>query len=711
MFVLLTYEADGTPRYNISEPFNFQHLTHTTPHHVKRIEETSHNDLVSEFSAIRAAQRPRRELQGIKTLEFKDLQREPVCAEAFGSDTPSPPQTGYGQSPPRSPARPQDRWTNCQYNATSPTRSIHHPSRSIESFSQPSPPRRSPQPSPGQTSPTSPTSPPPRSSSRSFPPDFFTFHHEQPSGTTLIPQISGPESQPSEYPIATFQDGAHDFSLPHAVTTPDGSALSLRPLPFSMVKTELTGVPEEDETSDGRRSSINTLARSPTPTLRHVKSFPSSKMSPQRWSGVLPQPSEDGSGSAVRHSTISLSLAPPHVEEHNEDIPVRPQITRRVSTRIEESWEDVVDYCYKIEAEADCDFDWDYIPSPGTRDDTPAIAVNSPIDHADPNLETSSKEAEESVISTKPDLIVSHSRSSSNYSQSSQPALLPLQTFLPNLDPPSATSAESSFSSIQEAVTPSNPNGPELPPNCRTDSKQWPKPTNASPLVMPNEYSPQATIQDDLYNQIFSGDFVQSDHHFPWIFDRVAGSTISNSPRSSRSQISKSSSQESFRHSQAFSAAQQRRQRNPSVGSLPELVPSRTSREKVDSIVEKLADHISVSDTSGATVVPVPSTVATAEQRQRNSKLAKEVALKSIISRAMTEEEVPEVPLPLHPAFREGSGSDTSPIPVDTSIPMPQLVAQGTVKRRMRSTSSTSSLTSPRASRSSYSLFPPPALR
>jgi hypothetical protein len=401
---------------------------------------------------------------------------------------------------------------------------------------------------------------------------------------------------------------------------------------------------------------------------------------------------------------MSSGLAAPSVEEHNEEIPIRPQVTRRVSSRIEDSWEDVIDDCYNNEAEADCNFEWDYIPLPlqGNQDQALANPVNSPVYDAKKHPEPSSTETEEPFVARNHTLIESHSRSSSNYSQSSQPTLLPLQTFLPNLEPSSATSAESSFSSVQEAITPSQVDGLENHPNTSNNTKPWHEPANASPLVMPHEYGAPATIQDELYNQIFSGEFVQSDHHFPWIFDRVAGSTISNSPRSSRSQISKSSSQESFRHSAALSAAQQRRQRNTSVGSLPELVPSRTSRERVDSIVEKLADHVSILDTSDVPVIPVPSTVATAEQRLRNSKLAKEVALKSIISRVMTEEEVPEVPLPIHPAFR-----DTTPVPIDMSIPMPPSVAQSAAVRRMRSMSSTGSLTSSRASRSSYSLFPP----
>ena len=699
LVVSLTREVERSPRYNISEPFNFQHLTHTTPNHVKKIEETNSNDLVSEFSAIRAAQAPRRELQGIKTME---IQKGGFYYEASGSETSSPPQTGYGLSPPRSPDRSHDQGIISLHDVPSPTRSFHHPSRSIESFSQPSPRRRS-QIASGTASPTS---PPPRSSSRTaMVPDFFTFHQESPTHPSFEPRIHEPLSQPLGYPPATWNQGDYDPSLPHAVTTPDDSAHSLRPLPFSMIKTELSGVPEEDETSEERRSSIVTLARSTTPTLRHAKSFPSSRMSPQRWSGALPPPCEDNKEHRPRHSTMSFGLESTKREEHTEDIPERPQGPRRVSARMDDSWEAVIDYCYEHEAEADCNFEWAYVSPQRDQNSGPAISIESAVDGvATAATGPSFALPGESFAPPNRTLMV-HSRSSSNYSQSSQPALLPLQTSLPDLEPPSAISTESSFSSIREANTPSYSMGPEFSANPSKNSKPWTEPSNAVPLVVPSEESPHGTLQDDLYNQILTGDF-QLDNHFPWIFDRVAGSTISNSPRSSRSQISKSSSQESFRHSQALSIAQQRRQRNASDGSLPELVSSKTSRERVDSIVEKLTEHVSTLDTADVPLVPVPAAMATSEQRRRNSKLAKEVALKSIISRALTEEDVPEVPLPLHPAFRQRLDADSSPIPVDVSVPLPPMLPQAPVRRRMRSTSSTSSLNSPRHSRASYTLFP-----
>ena len=694
----LTNEADGSPQYNISEPFNFQHLTHTTPRQVEKIGVTSSNDLVSEFSAIRAAQAPRRELQGIRTM---DVQKGGFYYEASGSETSSPPSTGYGLSPPTSSGRPQDEGINGQSKLASPTRSFHHASRSIESFSQPSPRRRSPL----ASGTVSPISPPPRSSSRAAAaPDFFTAHHEPPNDRIFEQSTPEPLSQSQQYQTSTWSQTDHDTSMPHAVTTPDDSALSLRSPPFALIRTELSGVPEEDETSEGRRSSIATVARSPTPTLRHAKSFPTSRMSPQRWSGALPTQCEDSDEHFPKLGTTSSSSNPPLTEEHTEDIPSRPQATRRTSARMDDSWEDVIDYCYEHEAEADCNFDWDYVSPQDVQHR--ALMGESVVEGSGSNTTGPFNQSEESFPPLSRNA-VSHSRSSSNYSQSSQPPLLPLQTSLPDLEPPSAISTESSFSSVQEAITPSYSVGPDLPTHSMNKPNPWVGSSNATPLLVTSEDSPQGPIQEDLYNQILSGEFIQSDHQFPWMFDRVAGSTISNSPRSSRSQISKSSSQESFRHSQAFSIAQQRRQRNASEGSLPELVPSRTSRERVDSIVEKLTDHVSTLDTSDAPLLPVPAAMATAEQRRRNSKLAKEVALKSIISRALTEENVPELPLPLHPAFRQRLDLDSSPLTVDTSVPLPPNLPQIPVGRRMRSPSSASSLNSPRNSRASYSLFPP----
>lgn len=674
---------------------------HTTPQKVEKIAELSHSDLIAEFSSLRSSQlgARSRELKGIKATE---IQRGSYSSTAPRSeDSPaSPLLTGYRASPPTSPMTRKWQEEDAQYDASmmpipSPNRSLR-PSNSIDNFSQPSPRYHSAQ--------TTPTSPPPRSSSRIVAPDFFTFHQEAPMDTSFEPEVPLEGPEPPDRPIAAWNDGVYDLGLPHAITTPDDSAL--------WIKTELAGVPEEDEfsVSEGKRSSTNTLTlRTPAcnSVLRHAKSFPSFHVSPprpNRWSGVLPQTPEVDDGPHPSHGFEVFSVGPPNPEEHVEDVPVQPRFSRRLSARREESWEDVIDYCYEHEAEADCNFDWDCISTHEESPEAPALTINSSVESST----AQPIQHEDTTTSSNPSH-PSYSRSSSNYS-TSPPPLLPLQTSLPELDPPSANSTVSSFSSIPEAITPLNPSQSGLPSQISApNSKPW----SDQDLTVPSwliaaDNRDSVALQDDLYHQIITGDFIpgsqQQQMQFPFAVGRVDGSTISNSPRSSRSPISKSSSQESF----WFAHQPARRQRNVgSVGSLPELMCVKTSRDKSDAGVEQFAEHF-------IGLTPAEGSLDTASQRHRNSpSLAKDVALKNILAKAMPSEDPVQVAeLPLHPALRDQAGSDAAfrnQIQDTATLPPPQMGEAG-FARRMRSTSSASSL-SQRASRTSYSLFPQAAAR
>lgn len=666
---------------------------HTTPQKVKKMDELSHSDLIAEFSSLRSSQlgARSRELKGIKATE---IQRETFYSEAPGSEASSPsrPHTGYQASPPSSPKRRKWQEDETRYDASvmpspSPTRSLRH-ARSVDNFSQPSPCYHTAQ--------TSPTSPPPRSSSRNAAPDFFTFHQEIPADTSVGPELLLGGLEPLDYPLA-WDHGTYDLESPHAVTTPDDTAHSIRPLHFALIKTELAGVPEEDEVSvsEGKRSSTNTLHRTSTPnsSLRHAKSFPSSHVSPprpSRWSGALPQTPEVAGASCLGRGLEAFSFRPPSFEEHIEDVPARPRFSKRISIRREESWEDVIDYCYEHEAEADCNFDWDRISTHEQIPDVPAFTIHSP-EKSSFEIRVPHKSTSIPINHSRP----TYSRSSSTYS-TSPPLLLPLQTFLPELDPPSANSAESSFSSIPEAITPINPSDSSLSSHT-APTKSWSEDTVPDWLVAA-DHRDSLAVQEDLYQQIITGALVPEQHQFPFSVGRVDGSTISNSPRSSRSPISKSSSQESFWYAQAA-----RRHRNAgSVGSLPELMGGKTSREKFDVGVEQLADHF-------ATLAPADIAVEGASQRRRNSpSLAKDVALKSILAKAMTSEEHPrDAELPLHPALRDRAGSDAAfrGQNLDTATLLPPPIGEASFARRGRSNSSASTL-SQRGNRASYSLFP-----
>lgn len=678
----LTFTTDVSPRYNISEPFNFHHLTHTTPQHVQKIQDTNYNDLVSEFSAIRASQAPRRELRGIKA---NDIEQGAYVSEKQASVTSSPPRTGFGNSPPESPAREQSQRHSHDYSSTSPARRMSH-SRSVENFSQPSRRYHSAQ--------SSPTSPPPRTSSRNFAPDFFTSYHESPNNPTFHPPTASPESEPVDYTIATRNDAVYDSSLPHAVTTPDDTAHSIKPPPFSLIRTELAGVPEEDESSEGKRSSIATsIVRptSPTSSVRHAKSFPSAKSSPPRRS-VLKQMDEEDDEWLARPIIKPIGFATPRVDEHREEIPARPRASRRISLRREDSWEDVIDYCYEHEAEADCNFDWDLASTSEDPNNVHAETVDNLVESAGFGSHSAINRLADVSISPNHDLMA-HRRSSSSYS-SSPPSLLPLQTSLPDLLSPTMTSAESSFSSIPEAVTPSQYQEPALSTKTSDPNRQgWSASSNVAPLVMPDDSGAESSFDDMYTEMVTSHDTLEQQLPFPFHPARVDGSTISNSPRSSRSPISKSSSQESFWFSQANAAA--RRQRNAgSVGSLPELIQS-ISNEKSDVSTDQLAGHIALLNTSDAP--------GDGSQRRCSPSLAKDIALKSILSKVSTPEE--RDPLQIHPAFRDRACSDATSLSTEYAIPPPP---QPKFVGRMRSTSSASSLSSRTGKRASYSLFPSP---
>ena len=677
--VILNQWLDGSPRLNISEPFNFQHLTHTTPQHAERIQQTSPDDLISEFSAIRAAQIPRRELRGIKAI---NIQPGRSFSEASASGTSSPPWTGFLNSPPDSPARDRSGTNVTSPTLPSPRTQMKH-KRSVENFSQPTLSYHAAQ--------TSPKSPPPRSSSRSFVPGFLTSHHEPPDNTALDSHSHGKDSEPSEYSAAVWDDPVHDLSLPHAVTTPDESALSIQPLSFSIIRTELAGVPEEDETSEGKRSSISaSIVRPTTPTssIRYTKSFPSTKSSPQRWSGALPLTAEEDDDRPLRDSISSACFVAPCGEDHMGEMPAQPHGPGRISFRREESWEDVIDYCYEHEAEADCSFDWELASnSEGSISQLTNSTIRltddseSKVEHALDGAGINQESRKSTRIASKP--------SSSTYS-SSTPLLLPLQTSLPDLQPPTAGSTESSFSSIPEAVTPL-PMESMIP--IKPSSANLSVPVPDIPYVVPD--SDPDYVFDDLYQGMLASHNT-SENQLPFPMGRPEGSTISNSPRSSRP-ISKSSSQESFWHSQAAAAA--RRHRNTaSLGSLPDLIPSR-SNDKPDLNSDHSVEQIALPNT--------PDTPSDGSQPRRSPSLAKDVALKSIMSKVTTPDsgEVPEVPLPIHPAFRDRATSDATPLLLNNAVPLPPQPAPA---RRMRSTSSASSLSRNRAS---YSLFPFPATR
>ena len=656
------------------------HRTHITSKEVR--DRNRVDDLVGDFSNLPAVQSRSDQL---KYMKADEIQRGTYFSNASGSENSSPvtPQNEFGS--PKSPKRQRWQEEDGVYNTlpviASPVWSLR-PARSVDNLSQPS--------SRYQTAQTSPTSPlPPRSSSRNAAPDFFTFHQESPA--ELEPTSCDGELEQSEYAMEDDDDIGYDF-LPHAVTTPDNSAHPLRAPLFTLIRTDLADVPEEDEMSEGRRSSVATsITRAPTPssTLRHTKSFPSTQTQ-YAWSSTLSQTRDGGDESSLKLKSMQVDCSPSHLGEYVKDAPSPPHVSRHIPAKRDEEWEDVIDYCYQHEAEADCNFEWDRSPNYGNMPDVPAVTVDSPPKSGQGRTEQF--DAAGVAGPRHPNF----SRSSSVYTQS--PLLFPLQTFVPELDPPSATSAESSFS-IPEAMTPIDSSVPIRSNYVSiTSSKDW------SDLEIPPWLDNDGAIQEELYQQILTGGIVHGEHQFPFAVGRADGSTLDNSPRSSHSPISKSSSQESFWFGNAV-----RRTRNvSSIGSLPELVPSRVSRE--NSNVDQLSEQFPT------LAVAEPPADATPQRRRNSPSLAKDVALKSMIAKAMVADDppqMPDLPLPLRSALRSRAASVAESVEETRDVatvapPRPLPTQVPTLARPRKRSSSAASIASQRGKRVSYSLFPAP---
>ena len=659
---------------------------------------------MSEFSALSASQASRPELNGIYAT---DIRREDFSRDAILPDSPSYPGNNVASLPSFRTSRSHDLTQGNTYGPTFPIRSLEH-TRSLNNFSHPS--------AAYHTEPSSPVSPLARTSSRHFAPDFFTHHHETPSDTEFgaSDQIEAPE--PLDYPIGIWNDGIYDLASPHAVTTNDDADWN-RQVPFSMVKTELAPVEEDDETDEKRNSILACNQRPIAAKLGagKAKSFPSTKAS-LRWGSDACLPTTEDSRGKRGHQALkdretpgrlSTTLCPvdegvfgalrrhcaisePFSEDQLDDIPARPRLSRHLSFNdMDGFWEiasDAINCSYALGAEGDSNFDWHR--SSIHEDDT---TVPTADDMHTGAFHTAPKSPNKTSFSAPPspgrDTL---KRSSSLYSSSSS-SLLPLQTMPPKLEPSSAGSTESSFSSIPEAVTPNETTESAMATRFSTVKyKEWGQPA----YIDSGDHESQ-TFQDDMYHHMYTSDYSQDASFQFHNVGRIDGSTINNSPRSSQSPISKSSSQESFWYTQAASNA--RRPRNAgSISSLPELMSSKNSRERIDPAVEQLTDNLALLNPSD---VSSDSQQTSTAQRRRSPNLAKGAAQNIILSKVKTAEE----PALLLPTSRDTSSSDVSSPVQESSMPPP---LQATAGRRMRSGSSASSLNG-RSSRGSYSVLPP----
>ena len=535
-------DADSRKRHLISGPYNFQHVTHTRPDHISKLENASRTELVSEFSALRASQVPTSgELKGIRT---QDLHFENFSSEALNAPTveDSRPQTSQGKERgvlPKSISPPQ------------PQRYINF-AKSVDNLRLPPPrPPRSP------LAPTCPVALPTRTSSRTASILFDTFDPLATMTTERPPPTNGGFRRPAPFgvpprppppPSWSEQQQEHfcDRPMSHAMTTPGDEAWPLS-APVGNFG-ELPDVKEEEEDHPGaRRSQISTTSAE----LRASQSVPALRLR-----------SYEQTNERAEIRTSILRRSPSNGTMTARKSPLTPGFN------FSEDWEKDVDYCYEHELEAEDDYRWDRRSIDNSR---AKIKTSSDVEEQptlDPHFEDDNRSVYNGCF--RPSLLVPPTYEVPELSPMSNASTTPDPRTPANLLRPGHTRSPSHASSFKES------HGFNLSPS----------------LLIPSDFQSQME-QDVLYDEHFKCNtasasiFVQEPYtHSISPVDESTSSTASyrSSDFSRGSACSSSSTRISGAHSRAsqdsvllLSRAASISQAHRSIGSassLPDLIPS-----------------------------------------------------------------------------------------------------------------------------------------
>lgn len=563
----------------ISDPFDFHHLTHTSPAQFQSLDTARENDLVTEFSAIRASQRPVTELKGIRAddIQFRDLTPEDL--NAYGPTTPGEEPVSVAISTPD--ASPSASFS---ISPKQPDYKARRESRVVENFSRPVP-RYS---RVGATTPPSNSSP-----KRTASPDL-----SEPT-PRAIDEILGLSSQPTypEHIHSNAEDARNiSFSRLNLAGVFEGHDRAFSPVHDGGVDArassvsltnhslDLEDVPEEEEATHWHDS--------PEPDTYHT-SRTSSRMG-EPLAGARPS-SRAGPKSPLSiffsqdlsrkfSEVLGSPTLPQYRQEQEEPSKAKagePQRRRsRTSKRatnetIFESWDADIDYCYEHAAEANSNFDWSRKSLDEPR--RPEIATRIVTSDEQPK-------GEDKRQLGNPIRLV--------------PSTLPT----PELDRSPARSLPNS----QMIATPSTAGyeGDYFHP--------------VSSSMFPSTLGKQIT-QDAMYEDYLAAD-AESDRHFSFC-SQGAIQPIDHpvSPRSSFSPISKCNSQESLILSRAASIVRKHRS-SVSTTSIPDLIHSLSvSREHMPGDPQSASEQLTSAAAPSALGRP-----GSASHRQTKS-LAREI--------------------------------------------------------------------------------------
>ncbi|OJD17344.1 hypothetical protein ACJ73_08807 [Blastomyces percursus] len=617
-------------KQNISDPFDFQHVTHTSPSQLPPMDSCQLHDIVTEFSVIRASQRPRHELKGIRaeSLHFQNFSSDNISTKNDASPCASDSKSQHAHSRSTSP--------DVRTSPTSPSRlQSHRNSRSVENFSRPVSRLSRQQSSPSMIA-------PPRSSSKLATPDI-----PEPSPQTIdallglhstfaVPETLYDDTQEQHLPKLDLPSVFPDVG--HALIPDDDMPVMARS-PSNVLAFDLADVPEEDETATSRnndaRNSIVATSSAPfrfgqsTPRVDFDKPLPAVP-SPKK---LIPEPLGSPTIPTL-HGDSDEAFAQKRWESNK-----RRSILQRPLDDL--SWEDDIDYCYEHAAESNSNFDWQRTSFEElemksklerlTIHASPAADVDTPIaiqNHQD--SQEGSERSDQNTINASS--FSAPSFTTTNYDVSQMTSTSPLPCV--QVD----TLSQADYFRAEHVPILSAPFGDDM-------------------------------VSNQAYHGLIPTD-QKVDENYP-LYSHAQVNEPFDSPRDSYSPISKCNSQESIILSRAASVARKHRS-SLSTTSVPELVHSSNcshsavDRDSVSSAGEQPQPQQQTKETLRA---PTPSPVSRPRPittHQRSKSLARELTQRSQPIDGYTSD-ISSVPsMPYHDRAKSVSALDlrqpTSPI-------------------------------------------------
>ncbi|EER40805.1 conserved hypothetical protein [Histoplasma capsulatum H143] len=597
---------------NISDPFDFQHVTHTSPSQLPPLNNCHLHDIVTEFSVIRASQRPGSELKGIRA---ERLHSENSSSDNISTNNDAILRTWdskfqHSHSPPRSPnARTSpNSHSNLQSNRNS---------RSVENFSRPVSRLSRQQSSPSMI-------PPPRSSSKLATPDI-----PEPSPQTIdallglhstfvVPETMYDDTQEQQLPKLDLPSVFPGVG--NAITPDDDEPVMARTPPSNIHTFDLADVPEEDETAASRNSEAR-------------NSVLATSSEPFRFGQSTPRVDFDKPLPAV-----------PFFCTEERALNKRRSILQRPADDL--SWEDDIDYCYEHAAESNSNFDWQRTSFEELvmRERLESLTIRATPVADSPSAIGTEKFAEPTDLQNQESQDASeHSdRQSINENTATVPLFIAASY---DVSPITATS-------LLPCV--------QVNPLSQTDYfRAEHVPIVAAPFG-------DDMVSNQAYDELIPGG-QKIDEHYPLYFPIQVDEPVDSS-RGSCSPISKCNSQESIILSRAASVARKHRS-SVSTISVPELVHSSNRSHPA-------VDHDSMPSASEQQMKKIASRPPPIAIHQRSKSLARELTQRSapILSADSVDgynSEVSSVPkMPYHDRAKSVSALDlcqpTSPVKTKT---------------------------------------------